>query len=84
MKDTTKDNLIYLGVAGAIAAALTFYVFYTDKTTGRIPEIPMPLLWGIFSTPTILALILERFWAYRARHALWVILTPISDLNLTN
>jgi hypothetical protein len=82
MKDKTKDNLIYLGVAGTIAAAATFYVFYTDKTLGRIPEIPGPILWGIFSTPGILALILERFWAYRARRALWVILIVTASANV--
>jgi hypothetical protein len=83
MKQKTKDNLIYLGVAGTIAAALTFYVFYTDETMGRIPEIPGPLLWGIFSTPGILALILERFWGHRRRWALWVILTVTASVNVS-
>ncbi len=48
MKPTTKDNLIYLGVAGIIVAALVFYIFYTDRRMGKIPEIPGPILWGIF------------------------------------
>lgn len=35
MKQKTKDNLIYLGVAGITVAALTSYIFYTDKTMGK-------------------------------------------------
>jgi hypothetical protein len=83
MKQKTKDNIIYLAVAGTIAAALTFYVFYTDKTMGRTPEIPGPLLWGIFSTPAILALILDRFWEHRRRYALWVILIVTAAVNVS-
>ena len=83
MKQKTKDNFIYLGVAGIIAAALAFYVFYTDRTMGRIPEIPGPLLWGILSTPGIVALILERFWEYRRRPALWVILIIAASTNVS-
>lgn len=83
MKQQTKDNVIYLGVAGAIAAALTFYVFYTDRTMGRIPKIPGPLLWGILSTPGILALIMERFWGHRRRRALWVILIVAASINVS-
>jgi hypothetical protein len=52
MKQKTKDNLIYLGVAGTIAAALTFYLFYTDKTMGRTPEIPGRCS-GAFSLPPV-------------------------------
>jgi hypothetical protein len=83
MKQKTKDNLIYLGVAGTIVAALTFYVFYTDRTMGRIPEIPEPLLWGILSTPGIAALILERFWEHRRRPMLWVILIVTASINVS-
>ena len=83
MKQQTKDNLIYLGIAGTIAAALTFYIFYTDRTMGRIPQIPGPLLWGILSTPGILGLILERFWADRRRRALWVILIVAASINVS-
>jgi hypothetical protein len=70
-------------VAGTIAAVLVFYVFYTDKTMGRIPEIPGPLLSGIFSTPAILALILERFWGHRGRRALWVVLIVTASVNVS-
>jgi hypothetical protein len=72
MKPKTKDNLIYLGVAGVIVAALTFYVFYTDARMGRIPNIPGPILWGILSAPGIIAQMMERFWQYRRRRSLWV------------
>jgi len=82
MEPKTKDNLIYLGVAGAIAAALAFYIFYTDRTMGRIPKIPGPLLWGILSTLGIVALILERFWKHRRRPALWVILITAASINV--
>jgi hypothetical protein len=83
MENKTKDNLIYLGVAGTIAAALALYVFYTDRTMGRIPKIPGPLLWGILSTPGIVALILERFWKHRKRRALWVILIIAATINVS-
>jgi len=81
MHQKLKDNLIYLGVAGIGAAALTFYVFYTDRTMGRIPQISGSLLWGILSTPVIVALILERFWKHRGRRALWVMLIAAAVIN---
>ena len=83
MKQKTKDNLIYLGVAGVIAAALTFYIFYTDRRMGRIPNIPGPILWGILSTPGIVALILERFWQHRHRRSLWVICIAAAAINVS-
>jgi len=83
MEDKTKDNLIYLAVGGVIAAALAFYIFYTDRTMGRIPKIPGPLLWGILSTPCIIALIVERFWKHRRRRALWVILIATVSINVS-
>jgi Na+/melibiose symporter-like transporter len=81
MKQKTTDNLIYLGVGGVIAAALAFYVFYTDRTMGRIPQIPGALLWGVLSTFGITALILERFWKHRRRRLLWVILIAVASIN---
>lgn len=83
MKQKTRDNLIYLGVAGTIAAALAFYIFYTDRAMGRIPTIPGPLLWGMLSTPGIVALILERFWEHRRQPALWVILIAAASVNIS-
>jgi len=83
MAHKTKDNLIYLGVAGTIAAALAFYVFYTDSMMGRIPKIPGPILWGILSTPGIVALVLERFWKHRRRRALWVVLIAAVSINVS-
>jgi hypothetical protein len=50
---------------------------------GRIPEIPGPILWGILSTPIILALIVERFWGQRRRRALWVILIAAASINVS-
>lgn len=81
MKATTRDNLIYLAVGGIIAAAATFYVFFTDRTMGRIPDIPTPLVWGILSTPAIGGLILERFWKHRRRATLWIILAGTAAIN---
>jgi Na+/melibiose symporter-like transporter len=81
MKPKTKDNLIYLGVAGVIVAVLTFYVFYTDATMGTIPDIPGPILWGILSIPAVIALIMERFWQYRHRRSLWVICLVTATIN---
>jgi peptidoglycan/LPS O-acetylase OafA/YrhL len=83
MKRKTKNNLIYLGVAGVIVTALAFYIFYTDRTMGRIPDIPGPILWGILSTPGIMALVLERFWEHRRRRSLWVILIIAALLNVS-
>ena len=83
MKQKTRDNFIYLGVAGAVAAALIFYVFYTDRTLGRIPDISGPILWGLLSTPVIVALVLERFWAYRRRRSFWLIPIVTGGTNMS-
>lgn len=83
MKQKTRDNLIYLGVGGIVVAALTFYVFYTDRTMGRIPQIPGALLWGVLSTFGITALILEQFWKHRRRRLLWVILIVVASINVS-
>jgi len=82
MKQRTRDNLVYLGVAGVIVAVLAFYIFYTDSTMGRIPDIPGAILWGVLSTPVIVALILEHFWKHRRRRALWVILLVVASINI--
>jgi len=82
MKQKIKDNLIYLCVGLAIAAAFTIYMFYVERTTGRIQQIPGPILWGILSTPGIVALILERFWEYRRRRLLWLILVGTMSINV--
>jgi Na+/melibiose symporter-like transporter len=83
MKQKTKDNLIYLGVAGAVAVALIFYVFYTDRTLGRIPDISGPILWGFLSTPVLVALVLERFWEYCRRRSLWIITVVAASTNMS-
>jgi hypothetical protein len=83
MKQKTRDNLIYLGVAIAIVAAFTGYGIYAMKTTGEVPNIPGPILWGILSTPGIVALILERFWQYRHRPWVWVISIVAASVNLS-
>ena len=82
MNQRTRDNLVYLGVAGVIVAAPAFYVFYADSTMGRIPDIPGAILWGVLSTPVIVALILEQFWKYRRRRALWIILLGVASINI--
>jgi len=83
MKPKTRDNLIYLGVALAIVAAFTTYTFYGVGTTGTIRDIPGPILWGIISTPGIVGLVLEGFWKYRRRPALWIILAVIATINIS-
>jgi peptidoglycan/LPS O-acetylase OafA/YrhL len=83
MKAKTRDNLIYLGVAGAVVAAFTLYGIYAVKTTGTVPDIPGSILWGILSTPGIVALILERFWKQRRRRLLWVILISVASINVS-
>jgi hypothetical protein len=83
MEHKTKDNLIYLGVAGALVTALAFYIFYTDRTMGRIPNIPGPVLWGFLSTVGIVALMLERFWKHRRRWVLWIILISAASINVS-
>jgi hypothetical protein len=82
MRQTTKDNLIYVGVGLIVAAGLTIYIFYTERTTGRIQEIRGPILWGILSTPGIVALIFERFWQFRRRLLLWVISIIAAPINV--
>ena len=83
MNHRTKDNLIYLGVAGIVVAALTFYIFYMDAKTSSIPALPWPVLWGVLSTLGITALILERFWKHRSRLALWIIVTVAAAVNIS-
>jgi len=82
MKQTTRDNLIYLTVGLTVAGGFIFYAFYTERTTGKIPYIPKPILWGIFSTPVIVALIFERFWEYRRQRSLWVVSIVAASLNV--
>jgi len=82
MRRTIKDNLIYLAVAGVIVAGLLFSILYTDKVLGRIPAIPGPILWGILSTPTIMALVLERYWRSRHRPILWVVSFAAAFINV--
>jgi peptidoglycan/LPS O-acetylase OafA/YrhL len=83
MKPKTRDNLIYLGVALTIVAGFTTYMFYGEGTTRTIRDIPGPILWGILSTPGIVALLLEGFWRYRRRPALWIILGVIAAINIS-
>jgi Na+/melibiose symporter-like transporter len=82
MKRSTRDNLIYLGVGGIVAAVFAGYVFYTDRTMGTIPDIPGPILWGILSTPAIVALVLEQFWEHRRRRSLWVVCAVAALINV--
>ena len=83
MKPKTRDNLIYVGVALTIVAGFTTYMFYGEGTTGTIRDIPGPILWGILSTPGIVALVLEGFWRYRRRRALWIILAVMAAINIS-
>jgi hypothetical protein len=83
MKEKTRDSVIYLGVGLTIAAGFTVYMLYTERAAGRIREIPGPILWGILSTPGIVALILERFWEHRRRRALWGILIIVALANIS-
>ncbi len=82
MKQTTKDNLIYLAVALAIVTGVVFYAFYTERMTGKVQEIPGPILWGILSTPVIIALILERYWEHRRQRWLLVIAMSAALTNI--
>ena len=84
MKPSTKDNLTYLTIALLIVAALVFYIFYTERTTGRIQEIAGPVLWGIISTSGIVALLFNQFWAFRRRPLLWAITAVVALLNGTS
>jgi len=83
MKQKTRDNLIYLSVALAIATCVATYVFYTDRSMGRIPVPPRSVLWGILSTPAVVALVLQGFWKYRRRPALWLILVVVAAVNVS-
>ena len=70
MKERTRDNLIYLGVALVVAGGFIGPIFYFDATRGTIPEIPRGLIWGILSTSV--ALVLEQFWKKRRQRAVWM------------
>jgi phosphatidylserine synthase len=82
MKSTTRDNLVYIGVALAVAAGFIFHMFYTERTTGKIQTLPGPVLWGILSTPGIAALILERYWKYRRQRWLWFLSCAAALINI--
>lgn len=83
MKAKTRDNLIYVGVALTIVAGFTTYMFYGEGATGTLRDVPDPILWGILSTPGVVALVLEGFWKYRRRLALWIILVVIAAINIS-
>jgi hypothetical protein len=82
MKQKTKDSLIYVGVGLTIALGFATYMLWSERITGRIPEIGGPILWGILSTPGIVAILLDQFWEFRRRPLLWVILAVTATLNL--
>jgi drug/metabolite transporter (DMT)-like permease len=82
MKQRIKDNLIYVGVGLTIALGFAAYMLWSERITGRIPEISGPILWGILSTPGIVALLLDQFWEFRRRPLLWVILAVAATFNL--
>jgi len=81
MKQKSKDNLIYLGVGLTVAAGFIIYMFLAERTTGRIPDIPGPILWGIISTPGIIAIVLDRFWEQRRSAALWALSIGSASIN---
>ena len=83
MKQKTRDNLIYLGVGLTIAGGLAAHILYSIRTSGEVPDIPVSILWGIFGTPVIVAVILERFWEHRRRVWLWVIVTVTALINVS-
>jgi|SRR5271168_2441719 len=83
MEQSTRDNLIYLSVALCIVAAFAAYGIYTIKTTGAMPDIPGPILWGVVSTPVIVALMMERFWPYRRQPLLWASCLVAAAVNAT-
>jgi hypothetical protein len=74
--------LIYVGVGLTIALGFATYMLWSERITGRIPEIGGPILWGILSTPGIVAIPLDQFWEFRRRPLLWVILAVTATLNL--
>jgi hypothetical protein len=82
MKQKTKDNLIYVGVGLTIALGLATYILWSERITGRIPQIGGPILWGLITTPGMVALLLDQFWEFRRRPLLWVILAVAATLNL--
>jgi hypothetical protein len=82
MKQKTKDNLIYVAVGLTIALGFATYILWSERITGTIPEIGGPILWGILSTPVIVALLLDQFWEFRRRPLLWVIMAVAATLNL--
>jgi hypothetical protein len=83
MKQTTRDNLIYLSAGLTIFAALLLYILLSERMTGKIQKISGPILWGIFSTPVIIGLILEEFWIYRRQRSLWLILGVAASVNIS-
>lgn len=82
MKTATRDNLIYLTVALGIVGALVAYMFVSERVTGSVRPIPGAVLWGLLSTPVIVALIFERFWSQRRRARLWFVALVAGAINI--
>lgn len=82
MKQRAKDNLIYVGVGLTIVLGFATYMLWSERITGTIPKIGGPILWGILTTPGIVALLLDQFWESRRRPLLWIILAVAATLNL--
>jgi drug/metabolite transporter (DMT)-like permease len=82
MKQKTKDNLTYVSVGLTIALSFAGYMLWSERITGTIPTIGGPILWGILTTPGIVALLLDQFWEFRRRPLLWGILAVAATINL--
>jgi hypothetical protein len=83
MKQKTKDNFIYLGVALTIVAVGIFYAFYSERKTGKIQQIPESILWAILATPGLVGFLFEHFWEYRCQKWLWIISVATALINLS-
>lgn len=83
MKQKTKDNLIYLGVAGIVVAIVVLYLYVSDQKSGIPREISGPILWGIISTPGIIAIMLDQFWSARRSVSFWIVAIITALINVS-
>ncbi len=59
MNDTTKDNLLYLGIALGIAAIMLGPLIYAISQGRDIPEFPLKPAWLIGSTVILIAYMIQ-------------------------
>ncbi|MHB8607388.1 MAG: hypothetical protein ACYDCG_03675 [Candidatus Acidiferrales bacterium] len=67
MNETTKNNLLYIGIALPIAAIILGPLIYAISHDRDIPEFPLKPAWLIISTVVIIAYMVQDLRRRRVR-----------------